>query len=833
MDHLSLIYPKHLLFMQLFFFHSTNCCWQSQHEYELVKASTLRNLALENQSEEMDIEALYIDLISLRKLYGLLKLKGDCQQDAISETLDANSRLFLKNLLDNAAERIFETHSQDISKDPEVSGAIVQKSKWSSPELNSKSIFSDASKLSNSTTECRIRKKRCHACHRKNMQQLIFTKEMKGCSEKTRVPNKDSNFQYQPQKIGSKSPIKDLESKECLDSIRKDTLRDNRNFKIKHNLSGEENVDSKAKEAAKLDDFSEEVDAKIKKIESLLSSLKLFPNPVCTHTEKNACHPLGSIKDGDCASIDLSQTSKSVVHDHDLLVSWWMKKCGEEEALAESALMSQKQNCTVGGNGMQNQKLRFEEGTLKREEVSLLKKNESQTSELGPLMVAGQWNGRFNGHGLQGVSPGWAQRSLGLVSGGQTWENESVPGQRVRAIVESIESPSQIANGNEIMVRQTPHYIQGLRISPSQFNKEDTNWAQTPRKEAIRKTIISRPLTPAPSVGSTNFIEPHRMNQAGDSDHRPTQINTREKNSRENKLCPPNASEIDRKSRIAIPRNEVLSSHWESEETSWDSPSSSSWTSRPSSSYASSSRMAQPTSSGGSESEEFESSNRRSGQYLGPPSECVSHESSSDYDASSDNNQDLHGGLGPACRVGVSKCYSLDNQVDRVKGAGRLRRFKNKLGMIFHHHHHHHHHHHNGSDEDEAGHAKSFWRLSRKIFQHKRERDNDNRQPKVKKSRKPISRSVQRKQQGGHFHALVEGLMRHIRLSKKSKPPMEAAIRRQRNALPGGRKAGKSLNRWKTLQDHHGVTLPGKVRAKLGPRAKKPQISVAKMLLRQ
>ncbi|GMH11529.1 hypothetical protein Nepgr_013370 [Nepenthes gracilis] len=78
--------------------------------------------------------------------------------------------------------------------------------------------------------------------------------------------------------------------------------------------------------------------------------------------------------------------SKSVVHDHDLL----------------------------------NQKLRLEEGTLKREEV---------------------------------ISPGWAQRSLGLASGGQTWSTIQILGQRVKANVESIESPTQIANGNELAER--------------------------------------------------------------------------------------------------------------------------------------------------------------------------------------------------------------------------------------------------------------------------------------------------------------------------------------------------------------------------------------------
>ncbi|XVF24368.1 hypothetical protein REPUB_Repub13aG0122100 [Reevesia pubescens] len=100
---------------------------------------------------------------------------------------------------------------------------------------------------------------------------------------------------------------------------------------------------------------------------------------------------------------------------------------------------------------------------------------------------------------------------------------------------------------------------------------------------------------------------------------------------------------------------------------------------------------------------------------------------------------------------------------------GRLRRFKNKLGLIFHHHHHHHHHHGHDHDHGDSGdhsqgvHTKSTWTPLHKLFHNRNRYEVDNILRKTRVSNVPVKHQV------GHFHTLMEGLMQHLRHSKKSK----------------------------------------------------------------
>ncbi|GAB2224950.1 hypothetical protein Droror1_Dr00005731 [Drosera rotundifolia] len=87
------------------------------------------------------------------------------------------------------------------------------------------------------------------------------------------------------------------------------------------------------------------------------------------------------------------------------------------------------------------------------------------------------------------------------------------------------------------------------------------------------------------------------------------------------------------------------------------------------------------------------------------------------------------------------------------------------------------------------------------------------------------SKSVVRKQQGGHFHARVDRLMRHSRKSKLGKD----AIIMPGNARRGGRKVVNGLSLWQKLHSQHGVKLANKRRVKLGPKTKRPQLSMANM----
>ncbi|KAK1567063.1 hypothetical protein Q3G72_007678 [Acer saccharum] len=246
----------------------------------------------------------------------------------------------------------------------------------------------------------------------------------------------------------------------------------------------------------------------------------------------------------------------------------------------------------------------------------------------------------------------------------------------------------------------------------------------------------------------------------------------------------------------------------ESEET-WSSPSSS----------ASSSASPSPSlSSSASASSSW--TNEQSSTYSSDTDEPMS------FPASSPRGLRSRGNAMYAHRAGDSSSSVLDqsnsssshyrsyHHQNPDKAIGRLRRIKNKLGLIFHHHHHHHHHHydHQGNDDDSDHHSKvsrtkhSTWKNLQNIFHHK------NRNQKDDKLRKLTTHENQVK----HFNTLVGGLRRQVRHSKKSKlkPASKEGIGRLRNG-------GKKVQWWKILKRHGGVKVGKKGRVKLGIQSRK------------
>ncbi|XP_056841844.1 protein KOKOPELLI [Raphanus sativus] len=100
----------------------------------------------------------------------------------------------------------------------------------------------------------------------------------------------------------------------------------------------------------------------------------------------------------------------------------------------------------------------------------------------------------------------------------------------------------------------------------------------------------------------------------------------------------------------------------------------------------------------------------------------------------------------------------------RKKRTGRLKRFKDKLGKVFHHHHYHHHEHHN-KDGEQGRKKPSAWKhLVKKHLQKDKEK-------LVEKRMKTESKGVAttHNNKGGQFHALVKGFVRHHRSHSKNK----------------------------------------------------------------
>ncbi|KAK8577870.1 hypothetical protein V6N13_076549 [Hibiscus sabdariffa] len=194
--------------------------------------------------------------------------------------------------------------------------------------------------------------------------------------------------------------------------------------------------------------------------------------------------------------------------------------------------------------------------------------------------------------------------------------------------------------------------------------------------------------------------------------------------------------------------------------------------------------------------------------------------------------------VGESSRLHATRTQKLIHPVNSEpkKGEGqrlgRLKRLKDKLAVIFHHHHHHHHHHrYNHHDRGDHSHGaeikaqtKSLWTPLNKLF-HPR---NINKVDEDKSRKERASIVPVKKQQGGHFPALVGGLMQHLRQSKKSKTCKGGMGRLGKIQYKKNRKA-KQLHWWQMFQTHGGLKLPNKRRVKVGFMSKKHKLKVPKL----
>jgi hypothetical protein len=124
-------------------------------------------------------------------------------------------------------------------------------------------------------------------------------------------------------------------------------------------------------------------------------------------------------------------------------------------------------------------------------------------------------------------------------------------------------------------------------------------------------------------------------------------------------------------------------------------------------------------------------------------------------------------------RVGATPRYKFGCQRNRKKVTGQLRRFKNKLGLIFHHHHHHHHHNRDG----DRGNSHSMWKPLQLMFHH------TSAHVVHEKMKKSTVANVPRKNRVGHFHMLVGRLLKHV-----GRPKIRKRIRHV-----GNKKVAKKL----------------------------------------
>ncbi|XXG43890.1 hypothetical protein AAC387_Pa01g3827 [Persea americana] len=184
--------------------------------------------------------------------------------------------------------------------------------------------------------------------------------------------------------------------------------------------------------------------------------------------------------------------------------------------------------------------------------------------------------------------------------------------------------------------------------------------------------------------------------------------------------------------------------------------------------------------------------------------------------------------VGPLSHVGPTTSANVTHQVEEKRTEGRLRRFRNKLGIIFHHHHHHHHHHHlgghqsgvNGEDDDRSEssevvhhHHRSLWRYLRDMMHHTAKEGHVKLAAEVGRERaegtvgKSVVRRATRKQQKGHLHALVERLLRHLWHSKKQQKRLGKSGSRKIHSNNNNKGKKVKQHWWQRFHGRRGVKL--------------------------
>ncbi|XP_045815822.1 basic-leucine zipper transcription factor A [Trifolium pratense] len=394
------------------------------------------------------------------------------------------------------------------------------------------------------------------------------------------------------------------------------------------------------------------------------------------------------------------------------------------------------------------------------------------------------------------------------------------PSVQNTVFVDRVKSLNRLVSGDSQFGNQASECIQGLRVPLSQDNltkKSSMLGSQTNRESLVRKTPVAgwsktdpkqkernsesshaqKLAKSTPNVARRDKLPPHQMVI------KPTLLDQRSSEIKVNSHQHRDGSVLDRrgshKTGHAEPsKTRVRPQLHEPEESSSNSDSSSQSTSQQDSAN---------TSSQSEDSLSVGTQGSKSGRMVDASYEGNSEESSDSYLNKEDD---------PSYRVGSFQSYGHRSKGNPKKTVGGLKRLKNKLGLIFHHHHHHHHHHHldgdNGSTHSYEGPRHSMWNNLQNVFHHKNKHGMITNHKDEKTRRGAITKYSPRRNQVGQFHRLVEGLLRHIRHSKKPKPSKNGWVKGSKNTAHGHRK--KKPHWWQILPRRRGVKLKNKGRVK-------------------
>ncbi|PQQ19825.1 serine-rich adhesin for platelets [Prunus yedoensis var. nudiflora] len=730
---------------------------------------------------------LLSNLYALRQLYGLLQNGEDgfehINSNNVGKALDVRAQQLLKDLLDDATDKILNTHSKitaarsGFDSTPCSSQAEQPKAV---PKLNSVSPATVKSplntvlnygkdsksckitsktdeqspkkpegaslelKMSTSTDLPEYKRKWCRICLESNLNKQYSAKELKISNERAKVPGKNS--QSQDQRHDWLSHLNRLAACSSVSPTR----------------DGKQELGLIKEKSDEASDYSKVVTNAIKQIESGILALQLSSTDLAESFNND---------------VDVSVSPTPIVHT-------------EEQVITTST--------------------RRDRLSDRSEPLSLLGVTELLTCPASQLLSQKHENptGKFASRGHESL----------------------------KAIMERFESLSQPVNQNNKMAS----YVNGLRVPPTptqdevamkpamQVKTDQTSQISLGKNPTMRskKMARSKPSIPPQSRGSkassVGLGPGKKLNQkrtrkttrhCNQMIMRPVLLDEHKSSARRGSY---RMSYVGQQNKV-MPRKKVLE-----EETSSSTTKSRTW-----------------STSEQTETESSASSNEYSKQDYWSPSQSSRH------------TNDIHMRSGRrSIRVTtqdsssrISSCCSSSSPLEALyshkrlqtdKPVGRLKKLKNKLGLIFHHHHHHHHHHHDGNANSDDDHGHSTWKHLRKMMlqgQNAKQSSDGHQGGErggVKKSLlklKTMSHN-NKKQQQGHFHALAEGLLRHVRHSKKSnKLSKGGGIGRLRHGPHqshhlGHRRLNKKnkLHWWHMFRQHGGVKLPKakRGRVKLG-----------------
>ncbi|KAM0974104.1 hypothetical protein ACFX2C_017330 [Malus domestica] len=734
---------------------------------------------------------LLSDLYALRQLYGLLQNGEGWPQHVnsnnVEKALDTRARQLLKDLLDDAAEKIFNTHlkmittqaavsSKPCPSQPEQPKAVPKKNSPLSPTVTVKSspnrVLNDdgkdskkymfapeedgslkklkpereiaESKVSISSDLPEQKKKMCRICLENNLKKQYSAKETKFSNDRVKVPDKNSVSQDKQHDWHSHLNVLDEHAKRLQESNTKSTVRGN--------------------------DISE-----------------TLGNPSIV---SGACSPISPTRMDSKQEVGLypigqSEEKSDEGSDYSKVVANAIKQI-------ESRILAVQLSSFGMANSFNNDA--NEHGSFKRDisfspctptPTAQIEERVTPPPTISTTITRRELSGMDKSFPLLGGTQLLTRQASQLLSQNPTGKFASTSREHgsSKGLMERLGSlrfpPSQPVSRNEKMAG----YVNGLSVptpnqAPMHVKTPDQTWKTTPVQNATTRKIgaaRSNRFVPPESIASSVGHGPsckklmsqtRRISLVTNQRHhtmtvKPVLLD-------EHKPSGTHKMSYAGQQTKRMPRKQVLDMEEETSSGCTDSETWSTWTSETNSeaeSSAGSNEYSREDSwSRGLSRRRTRDIHMRMRSDLSSSTRSINTAAEVSASSSSRNS---------SCSSSMEGEEEDDDLYSRKRypdmSVGRFRRLKNRLGLIFHHHHHHHHHYdRNGNSDDDRCHTE--WKhLRRKMFDSHKNPHGTRESRGSKKSLVKVKNMLHNKQgEVGHFHALLEGLLRHIRHSKKS-----------------------------------------------------------------